>query len=311
MPDERPAGESIPIWIDTDPSNRPGGFEVDDGFALIQAFNSPELAIRGVTLVFGNAPLDVEAPIGREIVARFGPEGLDVHEGAATLDDLGVETPASRALTEALRAEPLRLLVLGPATNVATVLRQTPELASRMLEVVAVAGRRPGQSFRTGAPTNPAHCDCNFDKDVEAFRVLLDAEVPLTLVPWEISSKVWLRGAHLDRLAGGPPGARWLVPAARDWLARWRERFGVDGFNPFDTLAVGYLTSPERITSERLGIEIRTGPDDQAVPDADGGVPDKPYLVVADDIRSSHRVTYCHTASTDFDEYLMARLLTA
>ena len=49
--------ETLPVWIDTDPSIRPGGYEVDDGFALIQAFHSPELSIRGVSLVFGNEPL--------------------------------------------------------------------------------------------------------------------------------------------------------------------------------------------------------------------------------------------------------------
>ena len=37
------------VWIDTDPSVEPGGHEVDDGFALIQAFHSAELIIRGIS----------------------------------------------------------------------------------------------------------------------------------------------------------------------------------------------------------------------------------------------------------------------
>ena len=52
------------VCIDTDPLIRPGGYEVDDGFALIQAFRSAEFDVRGVSLVFGNAPLDLEIPIG-------------------------------------------------------------------------------------------------------------------------------------------------------------------------------------------------------------------------------------------------------
>ena len=81
--------ETVPVWIDTDPSIRPGGYEVDDGFALIQAFHSPELWIRGVSLVFGNAPLEVEIPIGREIVNKYGPAGLEVTVGAESVDQLG------------------------------------------------------------------------------------------------------------------------------------------------------------------------------------------------------------------------------
>ena len=39
------------VWIDTDPSMQRGAHEVDDGFALLQAFHSPELRIRGVSIV--------------------------------------------------------------------------------------------------------------------------------------------------------------------------------------------------------------------------------------------------------------------
>jgi hypothetical protein len=48
---------AVPVWIDTDPSVARGGHEVDDGLALIQAFHSSVLAVRGVSVVFGNAPL--------------------------------------------------------------------------------------------------------------------------------------------------------------------------------------------------------------------------------------------------------------
>ena len=301
--------EALPVWIDTDPSIRPGGHEVDDGFALIQAFHSPELAIRGVSLVFGNAPLDVEIPIGREIVEQFGPPGLEVSVGAASGAQLGETTEASTALATALRQERLTILALGPGTNVGTVLLENPELAEQIVEVVAVAGRRPGQSFVTGDSANGPHCDCNFDKDTESFQVILDAGVPLTLAPWEISSKVWLRSAELDQLEQAGAGARYLVPPARDWLALWNERYSVDGFNPFDTLAVGYLTTSETIMCETLPVEIVDGLDDQAVAAGQDPAPHKPHLVVQRDSSSPYEATYCHTPTTEFTDDLMRRLL--
>ena len=146
--------------------------------------------------------------------------------------------------------------------------------------------------------TNSPFCDCNFDKDPESFQVMLDAGVSLTLTPWEISSHVWLRGEDLDRLEQGPAAARWLVPAARDWLGVWTSRFGVEGFNPFDTLAVGYLTSPGLITCDMLSAEIQSLPDDQAAMTGRADVPDKPYLLASRDLDANDRVRYCHSRQT-------------
>ena len=39
------------VWIDTDPSVARGEHEIDDGIALLQAFASPELDIRGIGIV--------------------------------------------------------------------------------------------------------------------------------------------------------------------------------------------------------------------------------------------------------------------
>jgi inosine-uridine nucleoside N-ribohydrolase len=71
-------------------------------------------------------------PIARRLVKNYGPPRLRVFEGAAKARDLGTETAASRALAAALRAGPLTILALGPATNVATVLSKHPDLAPRV-----------------------------------------------------------------------------------------------------------------------------------------------------------------------------------
>jgi len=66
------------VWIDTDPAVGEPDRDVDDGLALVQAFRSPELDIRGVSVVFGNAPLDRGLPIARRLVRDFGPPRLRV-----------------------------------------------------------------------------------------------------------------------------------------------------------------------------------------------------------------------------------------
>ena len=299
------------VWIDTDPAVGVPDRDVDDGVALWQAFASPELKIRGVSVVFGNAPLAQAWPIGRRLVRELGPAGLPVYRGAASASELGRETPASRALAAALVRERLTVIALGPATNVATVLRRHPELGARIVRVVAVAGRRPGQRFTTGTANVRAHRDFNFEEDPEAFRILLDAHIPLTLAPFEISSGVWMTAPDLDRLAQGPARSRWIVTAARDWLGLWQRTFGVDGFNPFDTLAIARVTSPALVLCETLPARIEQRPDDVTEARMQGtNVATKPYLLVSRDFAPpAPDVEYCHTAAAAFKNDLLARLL--
>lgn len=300
------AQQKIPVWIDTDPSVERGGHEVDDGFALVQAFHSPELDIRGVSVVFGNADLPKAWQIGKDIVDRFGPARLGVYRGAAGSDDLGKPTDASEALTLALQQGPLHIFAIGPVTNVATVLRLHPELAKNVVQVIAVAGRRRGQHFVVSRRQAHAFRDFNFEMDVAAFQVLLDSRVPIVLVPWEISSKVWIRRRELEQLRRGGPDARYLFAPASDWLTWWQENIGVDGFNPFDTLAVAYLTSPALIHCQKADARIEYAPDDTLPAET---AKTKPYLLASFAPPSSGTLLYCSEADAQFRNDLMGRVL--
>lgn len=293
---------STPVWIDTDPSLQMGGHEVDDGFALIQAFHSPELSIRGVSVCFGNAPLDTGYPVAREIVSHFGPKGLKVFKGASAATDITHETEASRALALALKKEPLTLLVLGPVTNIATVLNNHPDLKSRIKQIVVVAGRRIDQHFVAGPKQAAPFRDFNFEMDTTGFQILLSSGIPLVMAPWEISSKVWLEEADLEALKKANKAGEYLYKPASDWLKMWKQNFGSHGFNPFDTLAVAYLTTPELVKCEELPAQIQMLPDD-VKPKGD-----KAYLLVDAELHANRKVTYCHTPAAGFKADLLRRL---
>ena len=301
------ARAQTPVWIDTDPSVARGGHEIDDGFALIQAFHSNEIVVRGVSVVFGNAPLQTALPIARELLRLLNPSGPKPYAGASGAAQLGQPTAASRALAAALRKGKLTILALGPATNVATVLKTHPELASRIERIVAVAGRRPDQkflvgTFRDGTSKRPLR-DFNFEMDPDAFQTILDSRVPLVLAPFEISSKVWITAKDLEALKGHGPVLDWLVGPAVDWLEVWKTSFGVDGFNPFDTLAVAVVTSPQLVSCETLPARIETLPDDTGSPTP------KAYLLLSSKIESAHAASYCYEAKPEFKADLLRRLL--
>lgn len=285
----------LDVWIDTDPAVGLPNADVDDGFALVQAFHSPELRIHGVSAVFGNAPLSDALPIAEEIVGRFGPPGLAVHAGAAAAIDLGTETPAVTALAHALEANALDVLALGPLTTVASLIRCHPDLVPRLRRVVCVAARRPGQEFRS-TPSQPAPFpDLNFECDPSAMRVLLESHVPLVFAGWEVASHVWLTEGDLDHLATAGEAAAWLAMRSRPWLAFWTDNLGGAGFNPFDTLAIGVAATPELIEMEEVGVTIE---------DAPGA----PLLVAHADPAQGWGAHYCTRPRHGFKDALLERL---
>lgn len=299
----------MPVWIDTDPAIGEPERDVDDGFALVQAFNSDTIGVRGVSVVFGNTPLVRTWPIARDLVKRFGPEGMRPWRGAAGTHERHAPTEGSEALATALRAEPLTIIAIGPLTNIASTLNRDPDLRERVVRVVAVAGRRPGQRFTTGTVNPNGHRDLNFELDVEAMRIVLDSGVPLTLTPFELSSQVWLTEADIARLAEGPVAARFLAESARGWLRVWQETFSVDGFNPFDTLAVDAVASPGRFDCFEGSAAIVRGPDDATEARMQGvAAGEKDYLEVREG-GDGRRVTYCHTPDAAFKERLLTTLL--
>ena len=122
------------VWIDSDVSIGSPIREVDDAYALVLAFHSPEIRIAGLSTSYGNAPLGHTTHVAQDIVRRFGaPAGLSVakvYAGARSAADLGRRTEASNALAAALEKGRLTYIALGPLTNLATFLRLHPTLAS-------------------------------------------------------------------------------------------------------------------------------------------------------------------------------------
>jgi pyrimidine-specific ribonucleoside hydrolase len=233
------------IWFDTDimmglPERAPR--EIDDGVTLIMALAQDNIEIAGITLI---TEVDYGEEITKEILERYAPErNIPVYKGSPDCKDLGTETDASKALAEALKKEKMAVLALGPATNVATVLMNHPELADQITEIVFCAGRTTGYAFQPGLRQNTVH-DYNFERDVEAFRVVLNSGVKVVLSGFQCSEYLLLSRTDTDFLASGSKNDQWLNAFMVPWQERARSMFGIPGFIPYDTTPLGYLTHPE------------------------------------------------------------------
>ena len=299
------------VWIDTDPSIGVPLHEADDGFALVQAFHSPELRIRGLSTTYGNAGLTITTRIAREMVIRFGgPAKLiepHVHFGAASARDLGKPTAATAALLNALQKRPLTYLALAPLTNLATFLTLHPKAARCIERVIFVGGRSPGVRFRAGRWNPYEFTDGNFHKDNAAGAILLSHGLPLTLVPVECALQLLLTPRELTRIGseGGPSG-HYLATKARLWMNLWRFCFAVEGAVVFDCFAVLAATHPHLFHTERRFAAIERDPQARAV-----GNPRDVHLVARREPVNEHprEVTFCLFPLPQARTILLERLL--
>lgn len=309
----QPPEENKKVWIDADLAvgmkryEREGYSDVDDGYAILQLFKAENIDVKGISAVFGNTRIDDAYRLSQKMANEFAPYDIPVYKGAGkamTLDN--VETnEAVEALAKQLKKEPLHIMAIGPATNIATLVLLYPELKPQIKEVVLVAGRRSPTDYFEIGKTEITHApDLNFDLDNNAFRVLFQNNIPVVLCPFEISNKVWITQEDLQRMSKGDVATKWMAKKSQPWLQQWTS-IGENGFNPFDVLASHYLIAPEDIIHEDLKAHLDIHPNDMKMNSS--GYHFKNYLICNE--TEGDPVTYCYDIVDDYHEKLMESLL--
>ena len=249
------------IWIDTDPAIGAPWREVDDAFALVLAFHSPEVRIVGISTTYGNAGLKRTTTVSRDLVRRFGrAAGLSeasVHSGARSPGDFSQRTRATDALARALEKENLTYVALGPLTNLAAFIRQHPGLSRGLERVILVGGQTPERPLVFG-PTGAVRVhDANVFKDADAVRAILKTDIPVVLAPVEASSDLVLEREQWRRLRDGGQAARFLKIRTGIWIWFWTSIVQHRGGPLFDSLAVMLAAKPELVIQRTRYASVR------------------------------------------------------
>ena len=258
----------IKLLLDTDI-----GTDVDDALAMGLALASPELELRAVTTVSGDVRLrgriakkllllagraDVPVAAGvREPVLRqrsflwFGHEGKGIVDGDEDLE-LASAHGVDLMIDTILRERP-HVVAIGPLSNLAVAIMKEPaviEAVSHLTVMGGALGRAPG--------TPPL--EYNLGSDAEAALVVLNAGMPITLVPLDVTWQVALTEAHLARLRRSRSLlVQTLCDAIEVWAPLQRAFFaGIPTFEPttvallHDPLTVGVVIDRSFATFERL-----------------------------------------------------------
>ena len=300
------------VWFDTDimiglPERAPR--EVDDGVTLIMALRQADkIELIGISTV---TYVDYGYDVTQKILGWYNKTGktIPVYKGSQNGSNTGVETDASRAIAEALRKEKMPILALGPVTNVATVVKNHPELVSQIEEVIVCAGRTLGFPFRPGLEKVTVG-DYNFERDTLAFRVLFDAGIKVVLSGFECSAYTLLGKTDIDFMERSPnEGDKWLYAQLRPWQVRAQTLFGVEGFIPYDTTPLGYLTHPQYFKYYRdIPVRINIKPNDATI-GTSATIRNKAYLEVSQEYKDTKwRAIYAYKTLPGFEEIVIESL---
>jgi pyrimidine-specific ribonucleoside hydrolase len=247
----RAADAGTAVWIDTDPAIGPAWREVDDAFALLLAFRSPELRIVGISSTYGNAPLRRTTHVARDLVRRFGTPAVSeqkVFAGAASPRDRR-ETDATRALRDALQRErKLTYIALGPLTNLAVLFELYPEQARRIERVIILGGHKPGAELTFPPRRWPRIHDANVFKDPASAAIVLRRGRNITLAPFEAYTRLRVTRGDWNRMISGSAGD-YLRPRTTAWIWFWTRIVRLDGAPPFDAVAVLAAARPHLVPS--------------------------------------------------------------
>jgi purine nucleosidase len=262
---------AIPIILDCDPGT-------DDACALLLALASPELDVLAITVSGGNVGLEytlsnalalvalaeahvpVHAGADRPLLGAFasatrihGVDGL----GGIALPSGGAAAPgiAADAIRRILRrtTEPVTLVGIAPATNLALALMTEPQLAENVERIVLMSG-----AWGEGNVTPAA--EFNALSDPEALAVLFTCGRPLVLATLEVTRQALCTPARLASLRTA--GAGRCLRAVCDIQATvpLGRRFGGRGAPWHDPCAVAWLICPALFTTRDCTASVDLGP---------------------------------------------------
>ncbi len=261
----------IQVILDCDPGT-------DDALAVLLALASPELNVLAVTVAGGNVGLTHTLRNARALVSLTGRD-TPVYAGAdrpllgAFVSETGVHgqdgiggvvlpegaPPAPGLAADVIRrilrdsVEPVTLIGIGPATNLALALTTEPALAERVAQIVLMSG-----AWAEGNVTPAA--EFNAWSDPEALAVLLACGRPVVFATLELTAQALVtqaviagwRGLGAGRCLQAACDIQATVPASR--------RLGGAGAPLHDPCAVAWLIQPELFTARPCSARVDLGP---------------------------------------------------
>lgn len=233
------------------------GTDVDDALALAALMGSKEVDLIGITTVYGDVRLrsaiamHLCSLVNREI-PTFAGEGKTISgrevwvsgsEGK-NYENLTSFTPqitsAVDFLVNAVVSQPksIDVIAIGPLTNIARAIQTNLDFVEKVKRV-----------WIMGGDFTQSRVEHNFKCDIDAARIVLESNVPISILDLPSSQKTIIRMEEIEQIRNAPAlGAllyseimSWIQPRNQDWTI------------PHDPIAALALLAPEFFESSPTG----------------------------------------------------------
>ena len=295
------------IWFDTDiMTGMPDktAREVDDGITLIMALKQPNIEIVGISNI---TYIDYGFGIINKILGWHNHgKPIPVYKGSALANDLGTENDGTRALYQALKKEKLTILALGPVTNIATLVKNHPDIIKHIDKIVMCAARTPNLVFNPGNGKLNVF-DYNYEFDTQSMDVLLKSPIALEFAGYEPSSYLHIGKIDLANLDLTLEADKWLFDVVQPWMQFNKDLFDVYGFIPFDCATLGLITHSEYFTYYK-DIPIKVNYKKNDAIKVQPAQQFKKFLEVSYQFKSKKKVKYARKALQGFEEKILESL---
>jgi inosine-uridine nucleoside N-ribohydrolase len=256
---------------------------IDDAMALLFLHYLPEIDLIGITTSFGNHTIEVttrnalymaerfkiDAPVAKGVanplVGENGPPPVYVH-GQNGLGDIPLPEkisrqldprPAHKMIIDMVRAHPgeVTLLAVGRMTNLATALREDPEIAGMVKEVIIMGGAF-GYFGNLGNVTPAA--EANIHGDPTAADEIFGAKWHVTAIGLDVTHRVEMKTEYLRALAdeAGEPG-KFIWDITR-FYEKFYQSSGMPSIFVHDASAVAYLADPSLFKTRSGAVRVVT-----------------------------------------------------
>jgi len=243
------------------------GTDIDDAWALALCLASPEIELVGVTLV--HADIDTRAKIALKMLKLAGrtdipvykglshplTEGLGVywhgHEGTDTdfsdIAGLSAKDGAVDFILDTIRRNPGEVVVapIGPMTNIGAAIRKDCSTMRRVRRLTVMGATYEGEGRDKAAPEHNVRCDPH------AAKVVLESDIPATVVGLNVTGRVRIRRDELQAIKDTPFGG---------YLAAMTgQYFGICGRDysfMHDPLAIASEIDPSVVTTRKMSAEV-------------------------------------------------------
>ena len=240
------------------------GTDVDDALALAVLLGSKEVDLIGITTVYGDAQMrstiamhlcslknrsiptfiGESKPISGREIWMSGSEGKNFKD----LDSFTPQTTSAvDFLVGTVVAQPksVDVIAIGPLTNIAQAIQVERDFVEKVKRV-----------WIMGGDFTQSRVEHNFKCDIDAARIVMESNVPISILDLPSSQKTIIRMEEIEQIRNAPVFGTLLYSEIMSWIQPRNQDWTI----PHDPIAALSLLAPEFFESSPAG-QVRIDPE--------------------------------------------------